>query len=149
MAASRMPTSFFLLASLAWLVAGCDNRGAAGAFGTPPPGSASGNAMEFHGERACADCDGIEAWLTLQQRGEQRQYQLVEDYRDASRQRRFEDEGEWHSSGDLLRLRSSRGGERVYLVLPDHRLQGVDSRGRALPAAVDDVLVPVAFSSDR
>ncbi len=104
--------------------------------------------MEFRGERACADCVGIEAWLKLEQRVEQRRYRLIETYRAEDRERRFEDEGEWQSSGDLLRLTSSNGGERVYLVLPDNRLQAADSRGRPHPAMADEVMVPVAFSNE-
>lgn len=105
--------------------------------------------MEFRGERACADCLGIEAWLTLEQRGDKRRYRLIERYRSADRERRFTDEGEWRASGDLLRLQSGAGGERVYLVLPDNRLQATDSRGRPLPAVADEVMVPVAYSNDR
>ena len=104
--------------------------------------------MEFRGQRGCADCAGIEAWLTLEQHGEQRQYRLVELYRGVDRERRFEDVGTWQASGDMLRLDSSAGGERVYLVLPDNRLQANDSRGLPLPAAADELLVPVGYSSD-
>ncbi len=135
-----------LMMSVAW-VAGCDNAGSVGAFGTPPV-DASASAMEFRGQRACADCVGIEAFLKLEQRGDRQRYRLIETYRSADRERRFEDEGEWQSSGDLLRLQSSSGGERVYLVLPDNRLQATDSRGGRLPAVADEVMVPVAYSRD-
>ena len=88
------------------------------------------------------DCQGIEAWLRLEQRGEERKYTLVELYLADGRERRFEEMGHWLSSGDLLRLRSGAGGERVYAVLADNRLQAVDSRGQPLAAAADDVMVP-------
>lgn len=130
------------------LLAGCDNAGTVGAFGTPPV-AASASVLEFRGARACADCVAIEAWLKLEQRGQQRRYRLIETYRAALRERRFDDEGEWRSNGDLLRLTSSAGGERVYLVLPDNRLQATDSRGRPLSAIADEVMVPVAYSNQR
>lgn len=135
-----------LLMGVAW-VGGCDNTGSVGAFGTPSR-AAPASAMEFRGQRACADCSGIEASLTLEERGDQQRYRLIETYRSADRERRFEDEGEWRWSGGLLRLQSSRGGERVYLVLPDNRLQATGSRGNPLPAAADEVMVPVAYSKD-
>ena len=139
----------WLLACLA-VLAGCDNAGSPSAFGTPPVGDgASGNTMEFRGQRACADCQGIEAWLRLEQRGGEQRYTLVEEYRTTDRERRFEEQGLWRSSEDLLRLQSGAGGERVYAVLADNRLQAVDSRGRPLAAAADDVMVPVTFSNSR
>jgi hypothetical protein len=148
MAASRM---LFSTCFSAWLVAlaGCDNAGSPGAFGTPPVTGASGNTIEFRGERACVDCAGIEAWLRLEQRGNERRYTLVEHYLARGRERRFEEQGQWESSGDLLRLRSGAGGERVYAVLADNRLQAVDSRGRPLAAAADDVMVPTSYSNDE
>ena len=139
----------WLLACLA-VLAGCDNAGSPGAFGTPPVGDgASGNTMEFRGRRACVDCQGIEAWLRLEQRGGEQRYTLVEEYRATDRERRFEEQGLWRSSEDLLHLQSGAGGERVYAVLADNRLQAVDSRGRPLAAAADDVMVPVTFSNNR
>lgn len=143
----KLPPAYVWLSLLACL-AGCDNTRSPGAFGTVPIGPPSTSAMEFRGQRGCADCAGIEAWLTLEERGGQRQYRLVELYRGADRERRFEDQGRWQSSGDMLRLQSSAGGERVYLVLPDNRLQANDSRGGPLPAAADELLVPVGFSTD-
>ena len=149
MATSRRMLSTCLLTGLAML-GGCDNAGSPGAFGTPPVGGgASGNTMEFRGQRACVDCQGIEAWLRLEQRGGEQRYTLVEQYRAIDRERRFEEQGLWRSSEDLLRLQSGAGGERVYAVLADNRLQAVDSRGRPLAAAADDVMVPIAFSNNR
>ncbi len=148
MAASRILLLTCLLTGLA-LLAGCDNAESPGAFGTAPVGNASGNVMEFRGQRGCTDCEGIEASLTLEQRGDQRRYQLVEVYRAVDRERRFEDQGEWQSSGDVLRLQSTDGGQRVYLVLPDNRLQATDSRGQPLPAIADEVMIPIGYSNDH
>ena len=55
---------------------------------------------------------------------------------------RFEDEGDWTASGDLLRLRSAQGGERVYLRQDDGSLQARGVDGAILPALADDVLLP-------
>jgi hypothetical protein len=133
-----------LLAAMVMMVAGCD-------LATPArdPAPASGSAMEFHGQRPCADCDGIEAWLRLEQEGKARRYRMIEHYRRAGDERQFDDEGEWQAEGDLLRLRSRDGGERVYVHQPDGSLQARDARGKPLPAAADDVMVPVAFDSMR
>ena len=105
--------------------------------------------MEFRGERPCVDCNGIDAWLRLEQEGRARRYRIVELYRSGERERRFEDQGEWRAEGDLLRLRSRTGGERVYARLPDGALQARDAHGRPLPAAADDVMVPVTFDTMR
>jgi len=125
----------------------------AGCGATPPGGQgaipATSSAMEFRGQRPCADCDGIEAWLRLEQAGTRQPYRLIEHYRSGERGRRFEDEGEWLAEGDLLRLRSHAGGERVYARLPDGALEARDAHGRALPAAADDVMLPVTFDSAR
>lgn len=147
MPAFRLRLFTGLFASL--VLAGCDNAKSPGAFDTPPVADASGNALEFRGLRACVDCEGIEALLRLEQRGDAKHYTLVEVYRADGGERRFEDEGQWHSSGDLLRLQSGAGGERVYAVLADNRLQAVDSRGQPLAAAADDVMVPTSYSTNE
>ena len=127
------------------LLAGCE--------GAAPPASrgaalsASASAMEFRGERPCVDCNGIEAWLRLEQQGKAQHYRLIERYRSGERERRFEDEGEWQAEGDLLRLRSRDGGERVYARLADGALEARDAQGQLLPAAADDVMIPVTFDS--
>lgn len=141
-----MRRSAFPILLAAVLLAGCDGA-------TPPGGAAttgaSDMAMEFRGERPCADCDGIEAWLRLEQEGRDQPYRLIEHYRGGGRDRRFDDEGEWLAEGDLLRLRSRNGGERVYARMADGMLQARDARGRPLPAAADDVMVPVIFDPAR
>ena len=142
-----IPRPLFLLALTAVLCA-CDaaapRRGAA----AHAPMAAS-SAMEFRGERPCVDCLAIQSWLRLEQAGDERSYRLIEHYRNGDREQQFDDEGEWLAEGGLLRLRSRDGGERVYAHLPDGSLQARDARGQALPAAADDVMVPVTFDSMR
>lgn len=105
--------------------------------------------MEFSGERDCVDCDGIESWLRLEQVGNARRYRMVEVYYGQDHDRRFEDSGEWSTQGDLLRLRSSQGGERVYARMQDGYLHARGSHGQRIPAAADDVLEPAGFDSTR
>ncbi|HWS78891.1 MAG TPA: copper resistance protein NlpE N-terminal domain-containing protein [Thermomonas sp.] len=133
-----------VLLTLAWLLAACEAASPGGATATTP---ATSSAMEFRGQRPCVDCDGIDAWLRLEQEGKARRFRLVEHYRAEGGDRRFEDEGEWQAEGDLLRLRSQGGGERVYARLAEGMLQARDARGRALPAMADEVMVPVTFDT--
>jgi hypothetical protein len=135
-----------LLLSMLPALAACDGAGPAR---VPVATPVSASAMEFRGERPCVDCDGIQAWLRLEQQGDSRRYRLIEHYRSGSRERRFDDEGEWQAEGELLRLRSRDGGERVYAQLADGSLQARDARGQPLPAAADDVMVPVTFDRMR
>ncbi|MDI1254089.1 copper resistance protein NlpE N-terminal domain-containing protein [Thermomonas sp.] len=105
------------------------------------------NGMEFSGERDCVDCDGIESWLRLEQAGKARRYRMVEVYYGQDHERRFEDTGEWSTQGELLRLRSSHGGERVYARIEDGYLQARGAHGQRIPSAEDDVLEPARFDS--
>lgn len=141
----RLP--FAVLFALAASLAACGDAVAPAGRPQPAAAGASAGAMEFRGERPCVDCLAIEAWLRLEQRGEARSYRLVEHYRGHHREQRFEDVGEWTSEGALLRLRSQSGGERVYAYADDGSLQARDSHGRPLPAAGDEVLLPVAFDT--
>lgn len=93
------------------------------------------------------DCDRIAAWLRLEADGKTQRYRMVEEYFGADGARRFEDEGDWIARNELLRLRSREGGERVYARLADGRLQARGARGQLLPAANDDVMIPVTFDS--
>ena len=144
----RMPQlrnlAFYALAIV--LLAACD---AAPPGAGPAASGPASSALEFRGERPCADCTGIDSWLRLEQEGDRRRYRLVEDYRGQGRERRFEDEGEWDAEGDLLRLRSGNGGERVYARIEDGVLQARDARGMPLPAAADDVLMAVTLDTSR
>ena len=131
-------------------VAGCD-------MSTPPTAPARGGAtastltsgMEFSGERDCVDCDGIESWLRLEQLGKARRYRMVEVYYGQDHDRRFEDVGQWHAEGELLRLHSSQGGERVYARLDDGVLQARGAQGQRIPVIENDVLEPTGFDSTR
>jgi hypothetical protein len=134
------------LAVAASLLSACDATSpGAGQAGAGLPSSA----LEFRGERPCVDCAGIESWLRLEQEGDRRRFRLVEDYRGQGRERRFEDAGEWEAEGDLLRLRSADGGERVYARIEEGILQARDARGRPLPAAADDVMMAVTLGTAR
>lgn len=105
--------------------------------------------MEFSGERDCVDCDGIESWLRLEQVDKIRRYRMVEVYYGQDHERRFEDTGAWSTQGELLRLRSSQGGERVYARLDDGVLQARGAHGQRIAAVEDDVLEPARFDSTR
>ncbi|MEO6155589.1 MAG: copper resistance protein NlpE N-terminal domain-containing protein [Thermomonas sp.] len=114
-------------------------------------GTTSGlsSGMEFSGERSCVDCDGIESWLRLEQAGAARRYRMVEVYYGQQHERRFEDSGDWSTQDDLLRLRSSQGGERVYSRMQDGFLHARGAHGQDIPAAEDEVLEPAGFDSTR
>ena len=142
----RIPRLLWLAVTVT-VLAGCDI--ATPARGPSAAAPITSSAMEFRGQRPCTDCNGIEAWLRLEQEGKARRYRMIEHYRRAGDERQFDDEGEWQAEGDLLRLRSRDGGERVYVHQPDGSLQARDARGKPLPAADDDVMVPVAFDSMR
>ncbi len=107
------------------------------------------SALEFRGQRPCADCAGIDAWLRLQSGDGLQRYQLVELYRGDDRDLRFEDEGDWTAQGDLLRLRSAQGGERVYLRQEGGSLQARGVDGALLPALADEVLLPTRFGDGQ
>lgn len=107
------------------------------------------NGIEFSGERSCVDCDGIESWLRLEQAGNARRYRMVEVFYGQDHQRRFEDSGEWSSDGNLLRLRSTQGGERVYARVQEGYLQARGAHGQRIAAAEDEVLVPAGLDSTR
>lgn len=134
------------VAIAALLLDACDATSpGAGPAGAGPTSSA----LEFRGERPCADCAGIQSWLRLEQAGQRRRFRLVEAYRGQGRERRFEDAGAWHAEGDLLRLRSGDGSERVYARIGNGALQARDARGRPLPAAADDVMMAVTMDTAR
>ena len=148
MHAPRMPPGLPFLLCLSLAV--CDAGAPRAAVSSPADaGAANAAALEFRGQRPCVDCAGIDAWLRLQSGGGGQRYRLVERYRGAGRELRYEDEGEWTAEGDLLRLRSAQGGERVYASLDDGSLQARGVGGAALPALADDVLLPVAFDGMR
>ena len=117
-----------------------------------PPAQAEGAAgtgMEFSGVRACSDCDAILSWLRLEAAGRNQRYRLVERYRTASGERRFEETGAWRAQGDRLHLLRNGGGERVYARLPDGRLQGRDGTGQPDARLENDLLAPLSFDQSR
>lgn len=138
--------AFAVLAVLS--LVGCD-------AGKPPAANshaATGtltNGIEFSGEHDCVDCDGIESWLRLEQVGKAQRYRMVEVYYGQDHDRRFEDTGNWSTQGELLRLRSSQGGERVYARTQEGQLEARGVHGQRIPAAEDDVLEPARFDSTR
>ena len=145
----RMSRAFVPLLLCLSLLAGCDAPAppapAANQALPPIDPAAVDSALEFRGQRPCADCAGIDAWLRLQSGDGLQRYQLVERYRGDGRDLRFEDEGDWTAQGDLLRLRSAQGGERVYLRQEDGSLQARGIDGAPMPALAEEVLLPTRF----
>ena len=149
----RMSRSLLPLLLCLSLLAGCDApapRAPAASRALPAIDPAAvDSALEFRGERPCVDCAGIDAWLRLQSGDGLQRYQLVERYRGDGRDLRFEDEGDWTAQGDLLRLRSAQGGERVYVRQEDGSLQARGIDGALMPALADEVLLPVSLEGGR
>ena len=140
-----------LAACILFALFGCDagKPSAVAAAEADASASKTTSGMEFSGERDCVDCDGIESWLRLEQAGKVRRYRMVEVYYGQDHDRRFEDTGTWSTQGELLRLRSSQGGERVYARMDDGVLQARGAHGQRIAAAEDDVLEPARFDSTR
>jgi hypothetical protein len=113
-----------------------------------PDPAAAGDRIEWQGIVACADCDAIQVVLVLAQDRGKRRYTLTENYIAGSHGERFVERGEWQRSAGLLRLHGDAPSARVYALLPDGSLQARDSRGQPLANASDELLLPVAFSSD-
>ena len=114
---------------------------------TALPGQAE--QIEWRGDSACVDCDGIQSDLVLQRDGPPAHYLLTERYLSGDTAVRFRDRGRWRRDRDLLRLDGSDGSARVYALLPDGRLDPRDRHGRPLAAdaGVDATLAPVAIGS--
>jgi hypothetical protein len=112
-----------------------------------PETATAGDRIEWQGILGCADCDGIQVDLLLEQANGERRYTLVENYISGSHSQRFVERGEWQRSAGLLRLRGDTASVRVYALLSDGRLLASDSHGRPLPGGSDEALLPVAFSS--
>jgi len=117
---------------------------AACAPSAPPPHASGGERLQWRGERACADCDGIrtELQLTRQQGGGD--YTLIETFLADDGNARFVETGRWQREpAGWLRLQSDQGGVRAYLLLPDGGLQPGDADGRAFATRPDAILAPV------
>lgn len=130
---------------LSLCIAGCGGQAPQSA--SPAVTAAAGDRIEWQGIVDCADCDGIQADLVLEQANGKRRYTLVENYIAGSSSQRFVEHGDWQRSAGLLRLHGDNASVRVYALLPDGRLQARDSHGEPLPNATDEALLPVAFSS--
>ncbi len=85
----------------------------------------------------------IDAQLVLQ-RGARDGYRLVETYRSGNAAARFVEQGRWQRDDGLLRLRGDAGSVRLYVLLPDGRLQPRGMHGEALGVADEDSLVPIS-----
>ncbi|MEO6226596.1 MAG: copper resistance protein NlpE N-terminal domain-containing protein [Thermomonas sp.] len=144
-------TSIRLFAACVLLaLVGCDvGKPASPATTSQAAASNITSGMEFSGERECVDCDGIESWLRLEQSGKTQRYRMVEVYYGQGHERRFEDTGDWSTQGELLRLRSNQGGERVYARMDDGVLQARGAHGQNIVSIEDDVLAPARFDSTR
>lgn len=146
----RMTTIRLFATGALLALVGCGESKLPAATATPPTSASTiTSGMEFSGERDCVDCDGIESWLRLEQTGKARRYRMVEVYYGQDHERRFEDTGEWSAEGDLLRLRSSQGGERTYARMDDGVLQARGAHGQRITAVDDEVLEPARFDSTR
>lgn len=143
-----MPSIRVLAACVLLSLIGCDAGNPAAPAKTGAASTLT-SGMEFNGERDCVDCDGIESWLRLEQTGKARRYRMVEVYYGQDHERRFEDTGEWSTDGELLRLRSSQGGERMYARMDDGVLQARGAHGQRIAAVDGDVLEPASFDSTR
>ena len=100
-------------------------------------GDASEGQLAWVGVRACADCERIEANLTLQWSGEERQYRMIETYVDANGPTRFEDAGRWSNRGDLILLEGEKGERHAFRLLDDGRLQPRNLDGNAFEGSRD------------
>lgn len=129
---------------LAFGMAGCDRP-------APPPvtpalPAAQGDAIEWQGALACADCAAIQVDLVLRNDNGRRRYLLTEVYLAEGGGTRFVEPGNWQRTRALLRLQGDGGSVRVFALLPDGRLQARDRHGRRTPAAGASDLLPVAIT---
>ncbi len=135
------------LLAIAGLLSSCDREPPA-----PPPAAmplaAGDGSLGWRGVLGCADCDGIDTSLALSRAGPQRDSLLVETYLAQDGDARFVEQGRWRQQGDaLIRLQSAEGGERVYALQVDGRLQPRDGRGRRFAQRQDDYLTPMTASN--
>ena len=104
--------------------------------------------IQWQGIVGCADCDGIQTRLLLQQGTTGREFHLTEIYLAHDQGARFEDHGQWRRQADLLQLQGASGSLRVYALLPDGRLQPRDGHGVALSPQTDETLQLVTPSEE-
>ena len=131
--------------AVALAVAGCQRQAPVPANSAVAPTLATDGQIHWRGRASCADCEGIDAQLTLRRAGRLNEFTLVETYYAGRRGARFVDHGRWQQSGGLLRLHGTSGSMRSYALLPDGRLQATGAHGTPLsPDAA--ALVPVSAS---
>ena len=137
-----------IVLAVLWIAVGCDSRNDAPGGRAPTVGPLqSDGRIEWQAVLACADCDGIETALVLNQAGEQRDYSLTETFLATDGGDRFVEQGRWQRDGELIRLETAKDGLRVFALLPDGRLEPRDRQGRRFAAREGDVLLPVSMSN--
>ena len=100
--------------------------------------------IEWQAQLPCADCEAIDTRLVLARDGDSRDYVLTETFIAGDGDARFVEHGHWQREDALLRLRGDGGGERVFALLPDGRLEPRDGHGRRFALREGDYLLPVA-----
>lgn len=127
------------LASCFLLLAACERHEA----GPVPRGvGTDAGTAEWRGTLPCADCEGIDTRLLLEQRDGERLYELVEVFVAADGDTRFDEAGHWSVDGVLLSLEPGEGGTRHYGLVRGGALQVRDARGRVYPGREHDLLLP-------
>ena len=124
------------------LATGCD-EGPGPAPSAAPLDGGDGR-IEWQAQLACADCEAIDTRLVLERDGPTRDYVLTETYLADDGSARFVERGHWQRDDALLRLQGEGGGQRVFALLPDGRLEPRDGHGRRFAPRAGDFLVPVA-----
>lgn len=133
------------LLAVALALAGCQRQAPVPANPAVARALETDGRIRWRARAACADCDGIDAQLTLRRAGRLHEFTLVETFYSGQRAIRFADGGRWQQSGGLLRLHGNGGSTRSYALLPDGRLLATGAHGAPLsPDAA--ALVPVAAS---
>ena len=137
---------------LAWCLlaigmAGCDRPASLPV--TPGLPVAQGDAIEWQGVLACADCAAIQVDLVLRNDNGRRRYLLTEVYLAEGGGTRFVEPGDWQHTRSLLRLQGDGGSVRVFALRPDGRLQARDRHGRRTSAAGAGDLLPVAITRNE
>ena len=112
---------------------GCQNHESASAAQTPETME-----QQFQGVIPCADCEGIQVSLSLQQGG---RYSLKEQYL-GSDSVQSSQQGNWTRTAEKLVLISDRGEKRYFRPL-DSGLEMMDTRGNPVESANSYRLAPV------
>jgi hypothetical protein len=125
-----------------------------GSMQSSPPFAEATGQLAWEGVLACADCEGIETRLVLDQQGRDSmlgssnarpRYELLETFLADDGGERYREQGQWQREGRLLRLLSDTGSERVLAIEPDGRLSLHGGSGGDPPGAAR-LLAPVTAS---